>query len=210
MALMLYGSLLTITPAAVEPVSLADVKEWLRVEAAITADDNLCNALLRASRKAIEKKIRRALMTTTFDLVLDDPLPVEPFEMPVPPLQSVTGIYFTNTADVEGAAVTASKYIVDNLDTSRPARIILKESQSWGDTSLRKYMGTRIRFVAGYGAVAASGATAGSVPEDLVLAIKRTILTNFEFREDLLAGTIVAQIPADASKLLAPFKVDRV
>ena len=56
----------------------------------------------------------------------------------------------------------------------------------------------------------ANGATAGDVPEDIVLAIKRMILTNYEYREDLLAGTIVAEIPTDARMLLAPYRIVRV
>lgn len=208
--MMLTGALKVFTAPAVEPVALADVKEWLRVEAAITADDNMLNALIRAARKSVERYLRRGIMSQTWDLIVDEPLPTTPFELPLPPLQSVTGIYFTDTSDVEGAAVDASKYLVDANDPERPGRIILKDGQSWGDTSLRTYMGTRIRFVAGYGATAASGATAGSAPEDLVLAIKRTILSNFEVREDLVLGTIVASVPSDAKRLLAPFRVMRV
>ena len=204
----MLGNLKIITLPTVEPVVKADVKEWLRVESTVTTDDNLVDAMIRSARKAVERYTRRALMTQTWDFVMDDPLPTVPFELPLAPLQSVTGIYITDTSDVEAAAISTAKYLVDT-DTSpnfeRAGRIILKETQSWGDTSRRAYMGTRIRFVCGYGATAASGSTAGSCPEDIVLAIKRIILASYEFR-----GDEEPVMPIEAKKLLAPHRILRV
>ena len=211
---MLYGALKLITAPTVEPVVVADVKEWLRVESGVTADDNLCASLLKAVRRNVEHHTKRNLCSATWDWVLDDALPSEPFNLPLPPVQSVTGIYFTDDDDVEGSAVSTSKYLVDVNDKMRPARVILKSGSTWGDTDRRSVMGTRIRIVAGYGSAgtttAASGATAGDVPEDIVLAIKRMILTNYENREDVLVDASVASIPKDARMLLAPYRVLRV
>lgn len=198
-----------ITAPTVEPVSTADVKEWMRIESGVTTDDNLIAALIKAIRRQIERETRRGLMTQTWDIFFDDPIGEEVI-LPFPPLQSVTGIYFTDTDDVEGSAVDSSLYIVDANDPFREGRIILKDGQSWDNSGNRSKLGTRIRFVCGYGATAASGSTAGSVPEDLVLAMKRIILTNYEVREEIALGTIAAKIPIDAQVLLAPYRIMRV
>lgn len=198
-------SLTLITAPTVEPVSNADAKAFCRVDA--TADDNLFTSLIVAARRAAESYTKRALCTQTWEWQFDGP-PGDVLFIPKPPLLSITSIKFTDTDGTEGAAVASSVYTVD---TGRsPGRVLLNPGQNWGYTSLRSFLGTRVKFVAGYGATAADGATAGSVPEDLALAIKRIVLTNFEAREDNVIGTIASKIPDDAKSLLDPYRVIRL
>tara|TARA_R110000850_G_scaffold60236_6_gene138477 strand:- start:75 stop:752 length:678 start_codon:yes stop_codon:yes gene_type:complete len=55
-----------ITPSALEPVTLAEAKSFLRVDT--TADDAYITDLITASREAIENALRRTLLTTTVKL----------------------------------------------------------------------------------------------------------------------------------------------
>lgn len=206
-----YGrgsALLIATAPTVEPILKADAKLFARVEAAITADDGLFDSLIAAARQKIEAHTNRALMTQTWDWFLDSP-PAPILEVPLPPLASVTGIYFTDEDDTEGAAISSALYVVDLARN----RIYLKDGESWGYTSLRSFKSTRIRFVAGYGATAADASAgtpiAGSVPADILTAIRRTVLHHYENRDDVVVGTITAELPMAAKALLQPYVVPR-
>ena len=200
------GGLAISSVPAVEPIVAADAKLFCRVDA--SADDGLFASLIVAARRAVEAHTGRALVTQTWDWVLDE-APARIIQVPLPPLASVSGIYFTDQDDTEGAAISSSLYVVD---TSRN-RIYLKDGESWGYTSLRSFRSTRIRFVAGYGATAADASAgtpiAGTTPADILAAIRRIVLHNYENRDEVALGTIAAEIPMGAKALLQPYVVPR-
>lgn len=201
-----YGRLTLVTAPTVEPCTTADVKEYLRVESGVTTDDNLIAALLKAVRKHVESLYSLAIMTQTWDWFLDS-APGPELVLPLRPVASITGVFFTDTDGTEGAAVDSSKYTLDTAGARH--RIVLNDGESWGHTGLRTFKGTRVRFVAGYGATAASGDTAGSAPEDLVLAIKRIVLHHYENREQVSSGGMT-EIPQAAAMLLNNYWIPRL
>ena len=71
--------------------------------------------------------------------------------LPFPPLDSVVGIYTTNTANVETEFLN-THYWVDT--TLKPGRIVLNYGETW-PTGLRDEKAIRVRYIAGYGAYAA-------------------------------------------------------
>ena len=189
------GGRAIVTVPAVEPIATADAKLFARVESATTADDGLFASLIVSARRAIEAFTGRALMTQTWDWFLDE-APGEILEIPLPPLQTITGVYFTSSAGTEGAAISSSLYTVDVARN----RVLLNDGSSWGYTDLRSFRGTRVRFVAGYGATAsdASVPTVGSAPADILLACRRMVLESYEGRGP--------EMPPDVTRLLAPFR----
>ena len=76
------------TPPSVEPVSLEEAKNYLKVETA--DDDTLISSLIKSARELIERYLRKALITQTWEMVLDDGGSM--VVIPRPPLQSVTSI----------------------------------------------------------------------------------------------------------------------
>lgn len=58
-----------IEAPAIEPISLNDAKNYLRVDHA--ADDALITSMISAARIQVESRTRRALMTQTWRVVLD-------------------------------------------------------------------------------------------------------------------------------------------
>ena len=62
-------SIKIITPAASEPLSLSDVKTFLRVDS--NAEDALITAMIVASRQLCEQYMRRILITTTIEEFFD-------------------------------------------------------------------------------------------------------------------------------------------
>jgi uncharacterized phiE125 gp8 family phage protein len=58
-----------IEEPAIEPLTLAEAKSFLRVEH--SADDDLIGALIKAARSEVESATRRALITQGWRIALD-------------------------------------------------------------------------------------------------------------------------------------------
>lgn len=161
-------SLKLITPAAVEPITLTEAKAHLKVDH--TDDDILITSLIVAAREHAEGFQNRALVTQTWELVLDAWPRGDSIDMPLPPLQSVTSIKYKDTEGVE-STWAATNYIVD-IDSFK-GRVALAYGISWPSESLYPVGAIRIRFVAGYG-------LAVSVPEMTKAALKFGVQLNYD------------------------------
>lgn len=163
-----------VTPPTEEPVTLAEAKAHLRVDGA--DEDSLIGCLITASRQWCEGYQNRAYVTQTWDLVLDEwpsEPPVDRIRIPLPPLQSVASVKYTDADGVQ-ATMPASDYLVDVA--SQPGRLVLAYGKSWPTETLRPAAAIEIRFTAGYGAAAA-------VPETVRQAIKLLVGHLYEHRE---------------------------
>jgi len=180
---------------AVEPVSTAEARSWLKLEAAGSppshADDAFIDIAIKAAREEAEKVTGRALITQTLMLILDrfpisEPEIHEGFRvgpdittvldtirLPGGNVQSVTTVTTYDESDVS-AVFASSNYIEDLGDN---ARIVLKQGASW-PTDLRRARAIEIIYVAGY------GAAASSVPAALRMAILEHVGHLYEHRGD--------------------------
>lgn len=133
-----------ITPPAAEPVLLADAKLHLRVS--VTDDDALITALIQAAREACEHEICRALITQTWEMVLDE-FP-EDIRLPYPPTQSIVNLKYV---DRDGVLQTlaAPSYQLDSH--SEPAWLVPAYGYTWPETRVEANA-VRVQFVAGFGA----------------------------------------------------------
>ena len=185
-----------MTTPTEEPISLAEAKRHLRVD--INDDDVLITMLITAVREYVEEHIlRRALISQTWDYYLDAFPAKDELVIPMPPLQSVTSISYTDENDVT-TTFSATNYAVDTV--SEPGRVKLKANASWPSVSLAPVNGVVTRFVAGYDAAAA-------VPQMIKQAMLLTIADLYENRESIVVGTIVQSIPLTAKLLLWPFRI---
>lgn len=140
-----------------------------------SAEDSLLTGLIQAAREYTEGFQNRALVTQTWELVLDE-WPAEDYiDIPLPPLQSITSIVYKDTAGTE-ATMSTGDYIVD-VD-SFVGRVALAYGKSWPSATLYPYGGIRIRFVAGYG-------LAVSVPQATKQALLLLIAAWYENREGI-------------------------
>src|SRR5882724_2709830 len=156
------SGLTLITPAASEPISIADVKAHSRIDA--DADDGMVAGYITAARQKCESILNRALLTQTWRLALKHwPRQRDGFveqyykynfiELPRPPLQSITAFTY---ADVNGVPASMQQsygsavgnYILD-LE-SEPGRIYLPFSGLWPTTILAPGSPILITFKAGY------------------------------------------------------------
>jgi uncharacterized phiE125 gp8 family phage protein len=122
--------------------------------------------------------------------------PVGHLVLPFGPLSSVTGVYTYDDDNTENTFSSSAYYI----DTAAPqGRVSLKSGSVWPSTVLRPSNGIRVRGVFGY------GATAASVPNDLVLAVMTLAARMYEHRGDELP-----EIPPQVMTLLSAYEQVRI
>lgn len=147
-----------ITPPAAEPVSLDDLKLDLGISWA--DQDARLAALIASAREACEHELGRALITQTWELVLDA-FPAG-IRLPYPPAQSVTSVKYV---DPDGTLQTLSAPSYQLDSHSEPAWLVPAYGYSWPATRPEPNA-VRVQFVAGFGAAGTD------VPENLKLWIR--------------------------------------
>lgn len=190
-------ALTIVTVPATEPLSLAEVREHLRLESE-EGDVSVLNALIKAARQVVEGLTERVLITQTWDWFMDA-FPAGDLEVPYPPLQAgaeITSIKYYDTAGVE-QTWAASNY---SLDTdSVPGRISRAYGVSYPSTRPMNNAVT-VRFVAGYG-------LASAVPQPIKQAMLILVAHWYGQRElvSTEAGVTPTEVPLMVTTLLADY-----
>lgn len=180
-----------VTPPALEPLTLAETKNYLRVEHSV--DDALITTLITAARQSAESFMRRALITQTYTLWLNMPLASRHISMPVGGVLAISAVSTFDEADIE-TTLPATSYLLDN--TSSQASIIIHSEASLPTT--RTVNGLKITYSAGF------GASAAAVPD----AIKQGLLLHcaqlYQRRGDEADSTA---LPESAQHLYHPYRL---
>lgn len=179
-----------LTPPAVEPLTLAEAKAFLRVEH--DADDAVIAALVAAARGHVEAHTRRALLTQTWRLTreawpADGRIVVSPS-----PLQALAAARVTDASgvahelDLGGFAVDAAAAVLVFAPGSlpppgRPAGIALDITVGYGDAP-------------------------ADVPEPLRQAVRMLTAHWYENRGVAAAEVGAALLPLSVAALLAPYR----
>ena len=170
-------SLRVITPPAVEPVSLETAKSFLRVD--VTDEDALIAGLAKGARATGEGLARRAFVTQTLEMIIDDWPPKFILGLMRPPLQSVVSVKYYDEANVEA---TWTDYTVNAR--GEPGKLHFNSTPG---TTLLESGGIVVRYVAGYG-------TDADVPQQL----KDAILALTAFRYENHESSVVPKEIKDA------------
>lgn len=179
-----------------EPVTVAEAKLHVRQDG--SADDALIDALVVAAREMAETITRRALITQTWELRLDNWPSGDTLYLPLAPLQSVTSVKYYDEDDTE-VALSSDDYVVDS--DGDPGRVRLKASASWPSTTLRVVNGVVVRFVCGW-------TDANAVPLTIRQAMLLMLGHWYENREMILTtGAIPKETPFTVEALLWPQRV---
>lgn len=178
--------LISTSPPAVEPLSLAEAKLHLRVDDA--AEDTTIGSLIVAARRHVEQVTGLALIQQGWSLYLDR-WPGMQVVLPLSPLIAIADVWVYGEDDV-GAAVDAAHWFADNV--SRPPRLVLRSGRAWPRPG-RTANGIEIAFSAGF------GASPAQVPQPLRQAMLRLIAHWFDNRGDAAA-------PQSAEALLQPYR----
>ena len=181
-----------VTPPASEPLTLAEVKEFLRVDH--SDDDATLAIFITAARQLCESYTRLALMPTTFEEYFDD-FPQytgtykDEIRLSRSPVSAVTYVKYIDGNETTITA-NAADYKTDLI--SQPARI--SPDNGWFGT-YETINAVFIRYVAGY-------ADAASVPAPLKHGMLLVIGDMYENRTDS-----VKRLPTAAEYLWNPYRV---
>jgi uncharacterized phiE125 gp8 family phage protein len=178
-------ALILITDAASEPITLADARLHLRLASDYTTEDAIISALVKAARRMAEQELGRALITQTWEVVLDA-FPADEIELPKPSVQAITSVKYIDTSSVEQTLSSATY----SLDTSTlPGWLKPAYGTDWPSDVLDSTNVVRVRFTAGY------GSSASDVPPEIVAWMKVQLATLWRNREAFMAGVSVTELP---------------
>ncbi len=184
---------MTAAPAA-EPISLAEAKAHLRIDA--DDEDQLLASLIVAARSLVERALALALVTESWSLYLDGWPRGGAIALPIAPVQAVTTVRVHDPDDTP-TDVSSDTYSVDVL--SNPARLVLAPGVAQMMPA-RRLNGFEIAFTAGY------GDEAGDVPGPIRQALKLLVAHWFEHREPVVLGQLAQEVPATVGGLLLPYR----
>lgn len=215
-----------VTAPAIEPITVAEVKNALRIDH--TEDDTLIGFLITAARTSAEAYTRRAFITQTWKMFMDSFSPyrygngygygsgnyyfnsgtfnlpvtalniITSIEIPKPLLQSITHLKTYDDDDV-ATTFSASSYYVSKYtgDFGQPGSLTLRQGVSW-PTFTRVKDGIEIQFVAGY------GTNATDVPQQIRMAIQEETAFLYQNRSACDGKMVNSGI---ARSLLSQFRI---
>ena len=184
-----------VTGPADEPLSLEEMKEHLRVDAA--DEDALIADYIAAARGAAEAYTGRAFVTQTWQAHFAGWPADGVLELPLPPLQSVAWVKYTTDA---GVLKTLSSVAYRVVTATEPGCIVLAPNQSWPTETLDAGLPVVVQFVCGYGAAAA-------VPAGVKQALRWLVGHMTENREAVtMATSAPQQVPMSARWALDPHR----
>ena len=182
---------LLLQPPALEPLTLAAAKAYLRVEH--NDEDESIAALIAAARLLVEAQTRRALIAQSWRLVLDAWPPDGRIAVRPAPLQSLAAarVYdagnVAHALDVQGFAADGAASSLNFVPWS------MMQPQ-------RAASGIELDVVCGY------GDDALAVPEALRQAIRILVAHWYDNRGLVPAGAASA-LPTSAAALIAPYRM---
>lgn len=181
---------------AIEPISLAEAKTWLREDG--SDEDQLIQALIVSARMTLEAYTRRFFVTQNWRLVLDAwPQSVAASSLlliPFAPFQSVTAMRVYDGSDA-AQSLSASNYRAPASDSG--GRIVFNVTPP---PPGRTADGIEIDFLAGYGALATQ------TPEPLRRAMLNLVAHWREKRGDEADDAL----PRAVEQLARPFRRERL
>jgi uncharacterized phiE125 gp8 family phage protein len=186
------SGLIVVSGPAIEPVTLRQAKDHLRVDSEI--EDGTISALISAARSWCEAYTGRAFIDTTYDWSIDTFAGV--LVVPRSPLRSVESITYIDDGGV-AQILDPSSYRADTY--SGPARITLAYQQAWPSV-LPVAGAVTVRFVAGY------GPGEDDVPAHVRQAVLMLTAELFENRQQSSPQT-VNNVPFTVRALLDPERI---
>lgn len=191
-----------VTAPAVEPLTLAEAKLYLRVDS--TTENSLITGKIVAARQWVETYTRRALITQTWDFRYRYFMDIrEPLILPKAPLQSVTSITYL---DEDGVSQTlaSSNYTVRTLSGATAGRgyIELNDDVSLPSLYTDAIAPVVVRAVCGYG-------VAVDVPDGIKMAIYLMLGDLYEQRQETMT-TVSSKTKTSIKLLMGPYRLEQV
>ncbi len=185
-----------IGASAIEPVSLADAKSWLREDG--VEEDELIQALIVAARMTLEAYTRRFFVTQSWRLVFDCwPTSVAKSTtlcIPFAPFQSVTAIRVFDASNAPQPLNAATYRAPKSMEGGRVCFTSAPPAPG------RASDGIEIDFTVGY----------GSVASDAPQPLRQAILTLVAHWRENRGDSGDDALPKTVAQLAAPFRRERL
>jgi uncharacterized phiE125 gp8 family phage protein len=185
-----------VTPPAVKPVAIEDVRAYLRID---TDDENaLLDSLIETAVAYVENYTNRALITQTVDELWKWWPHKDHFHIPKTPLQTLEEAEYL----AQGETTYVSFTDIVTVDTYND-RIYLNFGEVWPCYTLDAGGGIHLEWTCGY------GDRPQDVPDPIRQAIKLLVGHWYENREPVFvqSGAGAEQLPFAVRALLAPYRV---
>ena len=177
-------------PPLAEPVTLAELKAHLRIDAG--DEDDLLESLIRVARTHLEAVTGVVLMNQSFRLLLDDWPRGEVIQLMRTPVQTIDAIL---VYDADGVAQDQDLTGMLLDAAAKPARLLIRDRSKPN----QPINGIEIEFTAGFG-------SATEVPAELKRAILIHAAYLYEFRGAVTPDMQPAAIPPGYDRLIAPWQ----
>jgi uncharacterized phiE125 gp8 family phage protein len=182
---------LALTPPAIEPVSLSEAKDFLRIIA--DDEDELLGTLITAARLMIEAASGRLLIEQAWRIVLDAWPQGGEIRLPLSPLRSLAAARVHPAAGAAEPVAPSSLTLVEGSDP--PLIRVAGPVPVPG----RARSSIEVDLIAGF------GATRDTVPAPLRQAVLRLACRWFEHRGDVVSRDAM-RLPAEIAAFVAPFR----
>ena len=179
---------------AVEPITLADARAYLRLDG--NDEDDLVAVLIVAARVTVEKQARLRLIEQTWRYALPAWPEDRRVRLPCWPIIAVDAV---RVSGGDGQLATVSSTLYSREEGGDVTDLLVDRVPDPAGLPPRIEIDIRCGF----------GANAASVPPPLVLAVRRLVASWFEHRGDeRLPGQ--PAMPPDVAALIAPFARPRL
>lgn len=199
-----------ITPPSEEPLTLEEVEGQVRLPGQLADEAEFAQGLISAVRELAESVTKRALITQTWEMILDDfPNGREEIVIPLPPLQTINSIiYIDNQGNVQ--TMDALDYRVV-LNKSGYSYVMPVYGKYWPNT-LNDIAVIKVNFVCGYGPIDPS--TELNIPKPILQWMKINFANLFENRESVVIeasrAVLMDTTPMIADGLIANYRMVRL
>lgn len=180
-----------LTPPDVEPISLAQAKNWLRIDHA--DEDELVAALIASARLVVESASGRMLILQTWRLVMDE-WPAGDIVVPLAPVRQIIALRTLSTAGT-GVPVPPSSYVASAIGGQGRVRFL-----SSPPAPQRPIGGIEIDVEIGF------SPNPQGVPETLKTAMRLLVARWYEQRGDVESDGAFECMPPAIAALIAPYR----
>jgi len=196
-----------ISAPTIEPVTLAEARMHLRIDASDTAEDTLISGFIVAARMQAEHTLNCKLITQTWDVPYDAfPAAGESIRIAsgLSPAQSIDQVAYLDSTSV-ARTVSSSNYVLDA--SSLPGYVFPVAGYSWPTDVAESANAVKVRVTSGYGSLASD------VPRNIwswmLLQIGALYRNREAFATSAFAGTgSVSALPNQfTDRLLDPHRV---
>jgi uncharacterized phiE125 gp8 family phage protein len=183
-----------ITAPLAYPVTLAEAKEWCRVDSDDTSQDVVLNMLIAAATAKAEAITGRAFVERTLESVMSS-FKSNEIHLPFAPLIGVDSITYTDLSLVV-QTIDPSTWETNTIE--EPGEVRPVWGSIWPVTGY-VFNAVRVRYRAGYVAPGSpQDLTDNSyLPADLRVWMHARLATLFNTREQLIEGRSIQEIPRD-------------